>query len=539
MIPLYPFQKSGVERGLKQRGLLFLTPMGSGKTRMALAVALKRHQRGQVDRVFVVCQKTLVEQWKEVIVELIPSANVLKSMAEQQDGLSFYVINYEVARRLLKEVRKAKFDMIVVDECHKLKKHSSMQSRRLWLCSKRIPYRLGLTGTPIEGNEIDFWAQIRFVDPTIFGDTWSDFKKEWCDPTGYMGKKSKLRRSLRPDYLARIAEVSYIVSDEEALGLPPAMDIVLRSSMTAEHRRIYQGMERELIASLPDGVEIDAQLAITQLMKLRQIAGGFVYDGDKEVHIVGDSKLQSLRDLLEGHPAPIVIYAAFIPEIEAIERLVVSLGRKPSIITGKRVTGSPKQFDVLICQIAIVAGLDGIQHVTNEAVFYSKDHSRIHYEQARSRVRRDGQKNRVRFYTLATKGTVDIDLELALQGKGDVVSSVVKYLLKRKEPFMAKTHTPAEAGEGKVKEEKTKEKKAKKEKAAAFDIGFLAAQLGKTQHLIRIALRKHGIPKNAGRYVWDHEHEALAVVQKLQEAGTAPRGRPRKEAEPAAAADAE
>lgn len=430
---LLDFQRDAVGAAMYHRGFLLLMPMGSGKTLTAMQIANRRYRQGRVTRVLVVCQKTLIDQWADNIAEWLPEARVISDPRTilDDDRLTFYITNYEKARELLKQLRKCKFDLMITDECHKLKSRSSKQSRRLWLIGRGIRYRLGLTGTPVEGNELDFWAQMRFIDESVFGSTWGDFTEEWTRPAGFMGKKPKLKESKRRSFLKLVAEKSFTVTEEESLKLLPAIDTLIPVRMGPTQAKAYRQMEDDLVVRLPR-VEIASELIITQIMRLQQILGGFIPDEDKVIHRLGSVKIEALKDFLESHTKPVVVYARFIPEIEEIERAVKSVGRTPSIMTGSRKVGTHKRFDVLVCQVGMMAGLDGIQHVTGTAIFYSKPYSRIQYQQARSRLRRRGQKNQVRFYHLVVKNTVDTDLIDSLKEKDDLHNAVVQALIKRR-----------------------------------------------------------------------------------------------------------
>lgn len=429
---LLGYQRAGVTAALPHPGFLLLMPMGSGKTLTALAIVRKRYLRGRVDRVLVVCQKTIIDQWIENIREWLPGAVVLDNPKQKSgDSLAFYVTNYENARNQLKILRKCGFHMMIVDECHKLKGRDSKQSRRLGLIGKSMDYRLGLTGTPVEGNELDFWAQMRFIDHTIFGDTWTDFKEEWTRPAGFMGKKARLMTHRREEFLDEVRRVSFIVTDQEALGLPEGLDITIPVRMSVMQSRAYRQMEDDLVVQLP-GIDAAAPLVVTQMMRLQQITGGFVVDDRGEERRLGTAKIDALKDFLDSHTDPLVVYARFLWEIEEIRKAVLACGRKPSVIAGDDRTGNPKAFDVLACQVGIVAGLDGMQHVANSGFFYSKPYSRIQYDQARSRLRRKGQKNQVKFYHPVVKNTVDIDLMESLQEKHDLHLAVVQHMLKRR-----------------------------------------------------------------------------------------------------------
>jgi SNF2 family DNA or RNA helicase len=388
-----------------------------------------------VGRVLVVVPKSLRVQWCEAIYHWLPYARITENGYEEPaDGeLLFFVCHYEWARTTeqLVRLRKKPFDMMIVDECHKLKSPGSKQSRRLALIGESTRYRIGLTGSPMESNEIDFWAQMRFVDSSLFGKSFAHFKKQWTRPEGYMGYNRVILERLRDKFLHRIANHSYQIEKQTALDLPPVTDMVIPISLEGKQRTAYRQMEKEMLIEWKD-VVIPAALVVTQMIRLQQVTGGYVTDEDGVDHMVGRAKIDALQDVLQGHREPIIIFCRFTWEIRAVMDLVQSLQRKLSVISGKIKIGDHRKFDVLVSQVALMQGLDGIQEICSTGVFYSKGFSKTQLEQCKGRLDRSGQKkNKVTFIHLIARNTIDEDLETALKTKSDTIVAVLKQLRDR------------------------------------------------------------------------------------------------------------
>ena len=537
---LWAFQSEAVRQGLKHAGFLLWMPTGTGKTPTSLAIVNRRFRRQQVNRVMIIAPLSLVEQWVEAITRWLPHARVVNDPHAPcaDDELTFFVAHYEWARtdRQLKQLRRKPFDMIVADECHKMKSRSSKQSRRLWLIGKTALYRLGLTGSPMESNELDMWAQMRFLNDELFGSSYTEFKRDWTRPSGFMGKLDKLKSHMRDKFLNRVASVSYHIEKSEAIDLPPVVHQHIPVMMSGKQLRAYADLERDMVLEIGDQV-IATPLMVTQLIRLQQLAGGYITDADGVDHAMGTAKIDVLRDVLIGHPAPIVVFARFNWEINAIRALAVSLRRTPSVITGKIKEGSKSAFDVMIAQVSVMAGLDEMQHVASTAVFYSKTFSRIHYDQATGRLDRSGQKaNRVTFIHLVAKNTIDDDLANAIQAKGDMTQSVLNFFKGRQS--MAKTATATKAPAGKAAPPAPKAKETKEAAGHAFTIQTLVDETDIPQPKLRVLLRGLKVPKDGGRYGWDKKSDFDAVIKQVTTANNKPaggRGRPPKDKAAAAA----
>lgn len=428
---LYSFQKRCVIRALPHRGFLISLPTGCGKTVTSLAIIERRFFRKQINRVLIVVPLSLKTQWREEIHRWMPYAKLLPLPNSKLDEneLGIYVTHYEFARtdKQLHRLRKKPFDLMLVDEGHKLKSRGSKQSRRLWLIGKTCQYRLELTGSPIESDEIDLWPQMRFLDERLFGSKWAEFTEEYCYSHGWGGFKKSLKREKRQEFLDKIARITFTISKSDALELPPVVHQPIHVEMTGQQRRMYDDMERDFIAQIGD-TTVAAPMVVTQMIRLQQMTGGYVTDEDGVDHTVGTAKIDALRDVLLAHPRPVVVFARFTWEIMAIAEMCRSIHRTPSVLTGKLKIGDHKQFDILICQIAVMAGLDEMQNICSTAVFYSKTYSRIQYDQAIGRLDRNGQQSAsVLIMSLNCVSSIDDAFQIALSSKGNIASGVLAY----------------------------------------------------------------------------------------------------------------
>ena len=78
------------------------------------------------------------------------------------------LVNYEKVWRR-KEYDK-QYDIVILDESHKIAHRSSKQAKFCIKYNKRSKYRYILTGTPIgQGRLEDLWSQMEFLIPGFFG----------------------------------------------------------------------------------------------------------------------------------------------------------------------------------------------------------------------------------------------------------------------------------------------------------------------------------------------------------------------------------
>ena len=89
-------------------------------------------------------------------------------------------MNYESAALIEKALAAWKPDFIICDESTKIKNPTTKMSKTMYRLSKRAKYRLILTGTPVQNNPLDFFAQYKFLDDRIFGTSYYAFKSEYA-----------------------------------------------------------------------------------------------------------------------------------------------------------------------------------------------------------------------------------------------------------------------------------------------------------------------------------------------------------------------
>jgi len=175
---------------------------------------------------------------------------------------------------------------------------------------------------------------------------------------------------------------------------------------------------------------------LTRLLRLQQVTGGFIRDDEGHtVEQVSDSKLLALEDVIDDildAGKKVVVFARFIPEIDAICRKLERKGLQGAVITGavknraEQVRRFQEEADcrVFIAQIQ-TAGLGITLTAADTAVFYSLDFNYANYSQARARIHRIGQRNNCLYIHLVAKNTIDEQILRALQRKEDIAKTLV------------------------------------------------------------------------------------------------------------------
>jgi hypothetical protein len=207
----------------------------------------------------------------------------------------------EVAARFL-----ARFDaMLGVDESTRIKTPKSIRTKSAWKLGERAVMRRILTGSMITTKgPLDAYAQFRFLDPSILGyGSFYAFRNDFCIMGGFQGRQVLSYVNL--DKLqALIDPFSFRVLLKECHDLPPKTYTKRTLELTPEQRRVYRELKNAWQTQLEGGTA-SVNLAITQIMRLHQVCGGFlpVVDPDGRVREVaipgGNPKLDALLEVVE------------------------------------------------------------------------------------------------------------------------------------------------------------------------------------------------------------------------------------------------
>lgn len=389
MIELDAQQSEAVERAMTHDGFALFPEPRVGKTRMSIEIVNRR----KPERLLIIGPKVVLPVWRKSFADLIYQPEIHLTNYEQ-------VVNRSRRRKLSRWLSK-KSSMVILDEAHHIKRRSSKQSRACRSFTAKSDWRLALTGTPIAQGLYDSWAIFDFLNPKIFGD-WKNFTKTHLVKGGYQGRKIVGYRNLSlfndkfHEYSARI-QLNEVA--DRKLKIRRKIEEIELSDTARYH---YDQLERELVTATRV-VHVEAPLVITLTLRLQQICGGFLSNGE-DIEQIDRGKLIALGKVLDERKSPIVICARYLPEINAIKRLVKSKGIPVIEVRGGMPLEKPFTEGVIIVQQQSGEGID--LSAADLLVFYSWNYSYINYEQMRFRVL-SRQRTRVDYLFLMAKNTVD------------------------------------------------------------------------------------------------------------------------------------
>lgn len=184
---LYPFQKVGIDFGIKKLGrVLIADEMGVGKTIQAIGIAAIFKEDWPV---LIVTPSSLKFQWRDEITNWLSEDNVTKkdvqiiknSKEKLKDNIKFYITSYDLCFRICDKLLDKNFKFAIADEAHYIKNIEAKRTLVLLPIFQKCKRLILLTGTPILSKPFEIFPILKCLRPDIFHN-FKSFGVRYCDP---------------------------------------------------------------------------------------------------------------------------------------------------------------------------------------------------------------------------------------------------------------------------------------------------------------------------------------------------------------------
>ncbi len=435
-------QKVGLSLFVQRPLFAYLMEMGTGKTFIILGglAWLKQHQLLRPS--LVVAPASVLSVWEDEARKHQPGLKVcvLKGSVTQRvaqlragyvAGVEVFVLNYEATWRMEETLLEIPWKCMVLDESTKIKSRTAKQSKTCVKLGKHVPRRYILTGTPIPNSPLELFTQFFFIDPAVLGHQFYAFRDRYAIMGGYQGYQVVSWKNLT-ELMGKINGHSYRVLKKDCLDLPEKTYTSVRLDLEEDQQVAYKQLAEELVTEVEDK-QVTAAVLVTKLMKLREILAGWVKADDGTIKVFKkQAKLDALEDLIEALPptGKMVIWCIFHEEMRLVSNLLTKLGHANGVgyvmLSGETPMGTRgelvKQFqENPDCRFFVGQQKAGGLGITLTAaaycVFMTNDYSPETRLQAEDRLHRIGQTNKVTYYDLVCKSTVDVTVVATLRRK--------------------------------------------------------------------------------------------------------------------------
>lgn len=463
-----PYQTEGIAFAARQAACLIADEPGLGKTVQALGVA----NVTKAARILIICPASLKNNWRieaERWLVLPLSIGIAAGSRWPEDDV--VIVNYDILDRHGPRIRKAEWDLLIVDECQYLKNPETDRTKAV-LGRGGIPAKrkVFLSGTPMENRPIELWPLLYSLAPQHWGsyhefgiryangremvqihrmnaEDWKVFRS-WCAftgrdaPTAMVTARTweeftkackphpaglRLRRSWDYRGASNLAELNARLQrfmirrkkDDVLKDLPPKRRQVIELSPTGVRYLTHErkAMKEAVLMLQQDNV----QASFEQLSKVR--------------HETTLEKLDQCCDFLsvalESSPKIIVfchhgdVWGALLARLAKHNPVGISGGssQRDRIAAVEKFQTDPS------CRVFVgtigAAGVGLTLTAASHVVFVELDYVPAKILQAEDRAHRIGQKNSVLVQHLVLEGSLDARMARILVHKMDVIAQVL------------------------------------------------------------------------------------------------------------------
>lgn len=461
-VSFHPYQTEGIVQAFhamqnpEARGGFYLQwKPGMGKTLGAIAL----HRALKSERTVIVCPVVAQGVWRREFAKWLPAARV----GDIDDGAQVIITTYDKlkdpkASNILHQRRTGAGrlhrlqawnpTLLILDEAQYVKSPSAARTRAMWKLAAAAQFKLLLSGTPAH-SPLDWWAQFRVVAPhePAFRQTYQEYKQSTMvlqqGPNGAYPLRGKggaylTQKDGWEKVVKAMAPYVHAVS-KDVLGLPEPIVTEVPIELDAKERKAYTQMETMLRADLPDLTEANANIVLTQIMRLTQIAAGHVTNENGDSIVIGASKVNAAMELLdERADEKVVIACRFRQDIASLKEALDKAGRPYRVIDGS-VSGTARtraedwfqneEHNGVMLLNYQAGGVAITLSKASTIIMFTLTSSVIQWEQMISRVHRIGTTTNVQILYLLSENTQDEIMLPALQ-RGASAVDMARLLLK-------------------------------------------------------------------------------------------------------------
>lgn len=422
-------------------GGILADDMGLGKTIQTLSYLQHYANENPGARFLVACPTTLMYNWENEIRKFTPELGyhiyhgpARKSTAPEFEQANIIITTYGTLRSDIKLLGQIMFDYVVLDESQAIKNPLSQVARAASMLQSKN--RLALSGTPVQNNTFDLYAQMNFLNPGMLG-SMDFFRNEFATPIDKMQEeetKAQLRKLIYPFLLRRTKE-------QVAPDLPEKTEIIHMCEMGAKQRKIYEAYRNSFRSKIlgeieEKGMERSQLSILTGLMKLRQICDSPAILNEEERFENHSVKIEELvRELTENtgnHKA--LVFSQFLGMLalirEELERMKIPYvyfdGSTSTADREKAIKDFQNKEDCRVFLISLKAGGVGLNLTAADYVYIVDPWWNPAVEQqAIDRTHRIGQTKNIFAYRLICKDTIEEKIMLLQERKLSLVKDLV------------------------------------------------------------------------------------------------------------------
>lgn len=303
--------------------------------------------------------------------------------------------------------------LILVDESDSIKNISAQRSKKLREIAKQTPQRAIMTGTPIAKDLTDEWAQFYFLNPAIIGHKYlTSFRAQYCVMGGFENREVVGHRNI--EHFKSIVAPYIFRATKADLNLPDKVFDEVVFDLDKEQKEHIKNIRQQFFSSLGGDDSVAVKNGATALIRVQQISNGFAVNEDgKIISLKCNPRMDALIQLRRSITGKVIIWCRFKEDVRKI------LEKFPAAVTiygendGNERAEAKRDFiegaamELIATPGAAGKGVDGLQKVCSDAIYYSNSYNAIDRWQSEDRIHRIGMAGCASYFDLIARGSAD------------------------------------------------------------------------------------------------------------------------------------
>jgi SNF2 family DNA or RNA helicase len=458
-----------------KRAYAYFMDLGTGKSFAGLMNATYLYVENKIDAMVIVAPAGMYRSWSDVEIPKHVSRDLpykvaawssaakkeekkaLKDLETGEKCLRILVMNIEAfvsdrALELVFDFMKKYRCLMLIDESTTIKSPTAKRSKVAINLGKFAHYRRIATGNPVPQGACDLWMQSEFLEKNLLGfGNFYGYRNRFCVIQDMKFGSHSFKRVVGyrdMDKLKQmIRQFAFVIKKENCLDLPPKVYQVIDIKLGQAQAKAYEAMTQDAFVAL-EGGEVTAQMVITQLVRLHQIAAGFLKpDHLPEVPFdESNHRLETLIECLEAAPGKCIIWSTYRFNIKQIIEAITKRFGKETLV---HFYGDTTQEERKYAREAFQDPNSSVKYIVsnpatgkfgntfNQAttvVYYNNNYNLEDRQQSEDRAHRFGQEGAIHkpgedpsvlYIDLCARGTVDEKILKVLKNKKQFTDEVM------------------------------------------------------------------------------------------------------------------